>query len=82
MITLSEDTDPKIEKIQLEFLRTLQPYRKFQMVCQMNSMVYTFMLAGVKQRHPDATPDVLHKIMADLILGKELAQKVWSYHVE
>lgn len=80
MTTLSADTDPRIEKIQIEMLRLASPARKMRMVAQMNHTVLTFMMAGLKQRNPDATPETLRLLLAALILGDELAQKVCDYH--
>ena len=76
MATLSADTDPRIEKIQIEMMRQLSPARKMQMVAQMNQIVRIFMLAGLKQRYPDASPETLRQMLASLLLGEDLAQKV------
>lgn len=80
MSVLSADTDPRIEKIQIELLRKVSPERKFQMVSQMNYTVRVFMVAGLKQRNPDASPERLRRMLADLLLGEELARKVFAYH--
>jgi hypothetical protein len=80
MTTLSADTDPRIEKIQIEMHRQVSPARKMRMVAQMNQTVKTFMLAGLKQRNPEATPETLRRMLAALLLGDELAQKVYDYH--
>ena len=80
MTTLSTDTDPRIEKIQIEMLRQVSPERKMRMVAQMNYTVRTFMLAGLKQRNPGASQETLRRMLADLVLGEELAQKVYDYH--
>ena len=79
MTTLSADTDPRIEKIQIELLRQVPPERKFQMVSQMNHTVRVFMIAGLKQRNPTASPEVLKKLLANLLFGEELARKVIAY---
>lgn len=80
MNTLSADTDPRIEKIQIEMLRQISPARKMRMVAQMNYTVRTFMMAGLKQRNPEATPETLRRMLAALLLGDELARKVCDYH--
>jgi len=82
MSVLSADTDPRIEKIQIELLRKVSPERKFQMVSQMNYAVRVFMVAGLKQRNPDASPERLRRMLADLLLGEELARKVLVYHAQ
>ena len=80
MSTLSADTDPKIEQIQIELLRKASPARKFEMVAQMNNTVRVFMFAGLKRRNPEATPETLRRMFAGLLLGEDLARKVFSYH--
>ena len=80
MTTLSADTDPRIEKIQIEMFRQVSPAHKMRMVAQMNYTVRTFMMAGLKQRNPEATPETLRRMLAALLLGDELAQKVCDYH--
>ena len=80
MTTLSADTNPKIEQIQIELLRKASPTRKFQMVTQMNNTVRAFMFAGLKRRNPEATPELLRRMFADLLLGEELARKFFAYH--
>lgn len=82
MSALSADTDPRIEKIQIELLRKATPQRKFQMVAQMNYTVRAFMVAGLKQRNPQASPENLRRLLADLLLGEELARKVFAYHAQ
>ena len=52
------------------------------MVARMNHTVRVFMLAGMKQRNPAATPDMLRCMMAELVLWEELARKVFSYHAQ
>jgi len=80
MTAFPSDTDPRIEKIQIEMLRHVSPARKMRMVAQMNYVVRTFMVAGLKQRHPGASPEMLRRMLAELLLGAELAQKVCDYH--
>ena len=82
MTTLSADTHPKIEQIQIELLRHASPARKFEMVTQMNNTVRTFMFAGLERRNPNATPEELRRLFADLLLGEELARKVFAYQVK
>jgi hypothetical protein len=80
MTTLATDTDPRIEKIQIEMFRQVSPARKMRMVAQMNYTVRTFMMAGLKRRNPEATPETLRRMLAGLLLGDELARKVCDDH--
>ncbi len=76
MTSLYSDTDPKAERVQIELLRRVPAWRKIQMVSQLNETVRTLALSGLRQRHPDASPQALRRLLADLMLGESLAEKV------
>ena len=78
MTTLSPDTHPDAERVQIELLRQAPAWRKLHMVAQMNSTLRTLALSGLRQRYPDASPDELRRRLADLWLGPELAAKVYG----
>jgi hypothetical protein len=44
----------------------------------MNQTVKLLALAGLKSRYPDETPEQLRRRLADLLLGSELACKVYG----
>ena len=73
MATLSPDTDPEIEKLQIEGLRQMPPWRKLTLVSSMNRMVRCLALAGLRERYPDDSPAQRRRRLADLILGPDLA---------
>ena len=78
MSALYSDTDPKIERMQIEFIRRMPTWRKMSMVDGLNEVVKNLALTGIKQRHPTATPEQIHRMLADLMLGEELARKVYD----
>jgi hypothetical protein len=78
MGTLSADTSPEIEEFQIQRLRQMPPWRKLALVGEMNRTVRTLALAGLRQRHPDDTPAQQQRRLADLILGSELASRVYG----
>ena len=73
MATLSRDTDPTIERLQIEGLRQMPAWRKLAMVANMNRLVRTLALAGLRERHPNDSPAQRQRRLADLVLGPELA---------
>jgi hypothetical protein len=79
MSTLFSDTDPKMEALQIQFLRRMPSWKKISMVDGLNETVKTLAISGIKQRHPTATPEQIHRILADFMLGKELARKVYDH---
>lgn len=78
MSTLSADTRPEAERVQIELLRQTPAWRKLHMVGQMNQTVQTLALSGLRQRFPNASPAELQRRLADLMLGEELAARVYG----
>jgi len=79
MSTLSADTHPKIEQMQIELIRRMPSWKKFSIVDGLNETVKTLAITGIKQRNPDATPQQVHRMLAELMLGAELARKVYDH---
>jgi hypothetical protein len=78
MVTLSADTSPQIEQIQIDGLRQMPVWRKLALVGEMNRTVRELALAGLRQRHPQDTPAQRQRRLADLLLGPELAARVYG----
>ena len=78
MSTLSRDTNPKAERVQIELMRRAPAWRKIQMVAQLNETIKTLALSGLRQRHPVASDGELRRLLADLILGEALAMRVYG----
>ena len=77
-MVLSSDTHPDIERLQIEELRRMPTWRKIELVGDMNEAVRALALAGLRQRHPDDTPAQRRRRLADLMLGPELAARVYG----
>ena len=52
MTTLSADTRPDAERVQIELLRKAPAWRKLHMVAQMNRTLRTLALCGLRERYP------------------------------
>jgi hypothetical protein len=48
------------------------------MLAQLNASVRMLALAGLRSRYPNATETELRRRLADLVLGEELARKVYG----
>ena len=77
-MVLSSDTHPDIERLQIERLRQMPSWRKMELVGDMNEAVRTLALAGLRQRHPNEPPAQRQRRLADLMLGPELAARVYG----
>ena len=78
MTALYPDTNAKAERIQIELLRRAPAWRKVQRVAQLNETVRTLAFSGLRQRHPDASPQELRRLLAHLILRESLAEKLYG----
>jgi hypothetical protein len=78
MSPLYFDTNPKIEQMQIELWRQASPTRKMHMLAQLNNSVRILALAGLRSRYPNATETELRRRLAELLLGEELARKVYG----
>ena len=79
MSALYSDTHPKMERMQIEFIRRMPAWKKFSIVDGLNETVKTLAIAGLKQRNPQAKPEEIHRMLAELMLGQELAKRVYDY---
>ncbi len=77
MSAFYSDTHPKIEEMQIQIIRRMPSWKKFSIVNDLNDAVRSMAVIGIKQRHPDATPEQMRRKLAELILGAELAEKVY-----
>jgi len=78
MSSLYSDTHPKMEALQIQLWRQASPTRKMEMVAQLNASLRTLALTGLRSRFPQADETELHRRLADLLLGEELARKVYG----
>ncbi len=79
MSVLSSDTHPKMEALQIQVIRRMPAWKKISIVNDLNTTVQTLAISGIKERHPNATPQEIHRMLAELRLGTELAKKVYDH---
>jgi len=78
MGTLSSDTHPKMEALQLQLLRQATPAQKLEMLAGLNATARTLALAGLRSRYPLAGDEEILRRLAGLLLGEDLARKVYG----
>lgn len=76
--TLSPDTSPDAEAVQIEIYRRMPARRKLELVAEANRTARELALAGLRSRHPEAGPEELFRRLMDLALGEELAAQVYG----
>jgi predicted component of type VI protein secretion system len=78
MSTLFPDTHPKMEALQIQSWRQATPTRKMQMLAQLNASARLLALKGLRSQYPQAEEAEIRRRLASLILGDELACKVYG----
>ena len=78
MSRLSSDTHPKMEALQIQLWRQASPTRKMHMLAQLNASANTLALMGLRSKFPNANEAELRRRLAGLLLGEELARKVYG----
>lgn len=78
MTQLYSDTHPEIEALQIQLWRQASPTEKMNMLAQLNASVRLLALTGLRTKYPNATEKELKRALADLVLGAELARKVYG----
>ena len=68
-----------MEQMQIEIIRRMPPWKKLAIVDDLNETVKAFALSGIKQSHPDASREQIQRLLAERMLGAELANKVYSH---
>lgn len=74
------DTDSTSENIRAGILRDMLPRRKVELVEDANRTARLLALAGIGVRYPDASTEQRQRLLMDLVLGRDLAQKVYGLH--
>ena len=72
------DTTPAAERVLIELLRGATPARKMAMVLSANHTARCLAMTGLRERHPNESPEQLRRRLADLWLGPELAAKAYG----
>ena len=72
------DTLPETERALFAMRREMPPWRKVELVVHLNQTVRESALAGLRERYPNASPEELHRRLADIVLGPELAEKAYG----
>lgn len=76
-LPLNLDTSPEIERLQIEGWRRMSSAEKAAIVSGLTQAVYDLALAGIRLRHPDASPREQFLRLALITLGSDLARRAY-----
>lgn len=74
---LALDTPAEIEQMQVERWRSMAAAEKLAIVSGLTAAVFDLALAGVRQRHPEASPREQFLRLAIVTLGSDLARRAY-----
>jgi hypothetical protein len=75
---MQRDTSPEAETFLLDYWRQASPSFKMKTWVDLNTSVRKLALIGLRNRNPGASEDELQRLLADLLLGHELATKIYG----
>jgi hypothetical protein len=75
---LAPDTERSAEKVQLEILRALPAWKKLKLLDEACQATRAMMLAGLRSRHPKSHEEEIQRMLMDLLVGEETANRVWG----
>jgi hypothetical protein len=77
--TLSRDTSPKAEQVQIELLRSATPARRFALSQSMTSTALLMQQRALRALHPEAADGELRLLALALNYGDDLAARVRAH---
>ncbi len=78
MAALPQDTSLEAEAVRLEVLRRMPAWRRLELLDDACRMSRELARVGLRRRHPDAAPEVIERLLMDLVLGEALAERVYG----
>lgn len=72
------DTSPEAEAVLFKLWRETPAWRKLEMMESLNQGARQLALMGLRQRFPDASPEELQRRLASILLGEDLASRVYG----
>ena len=72
------DTTPEAEAVLFKLWREAPAWRKLEMMESLNQGARQLALMGLRQRFPDASPEEVRRRLASILLGEDLASRVYG----
>jgi hypothetical protein len=79
MKTLSEDTHPAAEKIQIDLLRKATPAKRFAIARALSEKVITLSRKAIRESHPGISEMEANLVFVELNYGQDVANRLRAY---
>lgn len=76
---LPADTSVEARRVQVEIWRSMSPTEKAAAVDRLSAEVRALALAGIRQRHPEATYPEQQRYLAVLLHGSEVVEEAFGW---
>lgn len=70
------DTSPEAEEVLLRLLREAPPWRKLEVVSDLNRSLRDLVLADLGEHYPDKSDEDLRVLLAERLYGVEVARAI------
>jgi hypothetical protein len=78
MSAFYSDTHPKMGALQIQLLRQATSAQKINILVELNASARMLAVIGLRSRYPQASENEIQRRLASLLLGEELARKVYG----
>jgi len=78
MATLSRDTSPEAEAVMIGILSRMPAWRRLELLEDACLAARSLARAGLRRRYPEASEPEIDRLLFGLLLGDELADKVYG----
>lgn len=75
---LARDTGESAERVQIAILKALPTWKRMELLDDACTTTRTVMMAGLRSRFPGLPEADLHRLMMDLLVGEETAERIWG----
>ena len=75
---LARDTDDLAERAQIAILKALPTWKRMELLDDACTTTRTVMMAGLRSRFPGLSDADLHRVLMDLLVGEETAERIWG----
>jgi hypothetical protein len=75
---LFPDTDEKTKQVLLELVRAMPDWKKLEQIADLTNTVRELAMIELRERYPDAQEEELRFRFASLILGRDIAMRVYG----
>jgi hypothetical protein len=74
-MTVPLDTAPAARRRQIDAIRAIAPAQRLRIADAMSTEIRGLAEAGIRRRHPDASNQEVALLLAELLLGRNLAER-------